>query len=214
MAGTTHQTTEATFVALHSGVHLQPGSGKFGGRSSLDGAVSALEYVVTAPSILAAIRRAPTLTAAVAGTAWRPASETRDLLLILRRAIEDRDDTVAAIASVHALAAVNAPAAHQWLADLMDWGRESLAAHAAWAVSRQPMAGPLISPLTALVARGGIGGMHAQTALERWSRSMPGPVTGSLREAMGRTSDVPSRVHLTETLGLVAHASVTPDLIR
>ncbi|MEO6578058.1 MAG: glycosyltransferase [Candidatus Limnocylindria bacterium] len=214
MAGTTHQTTDATFVALHSGVHLQPGSGKYGGRSSLDGAVSALQYVVAAPSILAAIRRAPTLTAAVAGTVWRPASETRDLLLVLRRAIEDRDDTVAAIASVHALAAVCAPAAHQWLADLMDWDHESLAAHAAWAVSRQPMAGPLISPLTALVARGGIGGMHAQAALERWSRSMPGPVTGSLRAAMGRTSDVASRVHLTETLGLVAHASVTPDLIR
>ncbi|PWF85592.1 glycosyltransferase [Kocuria rosea] len=158
----------------------------------------ALEAVRRAPSILDGIRRADDLLEA---TREDPARA----LPVLAEEIRRRDDHVAAIAAVHALASVPGPHADDLLTALLDdepWLRE----HTAGALADRAPLPRAVAPLADLVTGGGFPGMLAQRTLQAWAPAAPDTVGTALEHALAGTVNSGPRARLTETLGLVPGA--------
>lgn len=169
----------------------------------------ALASVRTAPTIVAALRAAPGV-AEVARTLSGDRTPGDRLLLPLLDAIADPDDTVTAIAAIHALALVSDRRVDAGFHELLMEGAPGFEAHAAWALAGRAPTDLLVAPLVATVTRGGLAGMHAQTALGRWSRSEPGRtrVLDALAASLA-TVGGPGRRFLVETVGLVPGSRAT-----
>ncbi|WP_424347253.1 glycosyltransferase [Kocuria sp. CH-021] len=156
----------------------------------------ALETVRCAPSLLDAIRRADDLPAAAR-------QHPDEALPVLAAEIHRRDDQVAAIAAVHALAAVPGPRADVLLTGLLGHDEPWLREHTAWALAdRAPLPGAEAS-LAGLVAGGGFPGMLAQRTLQAWAPAAAGTVGPALEHALAGALAPAARARLTETLGLV-----------
>ncbi|MFI7495999.1 glycosyltransferase [Kocuria sp. M4R2S49] len=166
----------------------------------------ALEAVRNVPSVLDGIRRADDLLDAVR-------EQPAGALPVLAEEIRRREDQVAAIAAVHALAAVPGPRADTLLTALLRDDEPWLREHTAWALAdRAPLPGAVAS-LTVLVAAGGFPGMLAQRTLQAWAPAAASTVGGALEHALAETVAPGSRTRLAETLGLVPGAGPT-ELLR
>ncbi len=170
-----------------------------------------LERVAAAGSILEAIRVTP-LAVAEMETSVDSATVARSVVGHLVAAVRDDSDAVTGIAAVHALAAIPGSRADRALADVLRSGPGPLPAHAAWASAGRAPAAELFDPLVDVLIAGGLGGMHAQTALAQWARTEPRLVAAALRLGLVRTNGGDGRRHVTETLGLVPDDGVLPDL--
>ncbi|EYT52787.1 glycosyltransferase [Kocuria sp. UCD-OTCP] len=158
----------------------------------------ALEAVRRAPSILDGIRRADDLLQAVR-------EDPAGALPVLAEEIRRRDDHVAAIAAVHALASVPGSRADTLLTALLDdepWLRE----HTAGALADRAPLPRAVAPLADLVTGGGFPGMLAQRTLQAWAPAAPDTVGTALEHALAGTVNSGPRARLTETLGLVPGA--------
>ncbi|MCJ7709439.1 MAG: glycosyltransferase family 4 protein, partial [Chloroflexi bacterium] len=132
----------------------------------------------------------------------------------LRTRTRDPLDRPTAIASVHALARIPGDGVDDILAEILDESPRDLVAHVAWAGAARTFAPSLLDRFVALVVAGGLPGMHAQAALEAWSRTDPWLVAAAIREGIARTTAPAGRRHLVETLGLVPDPTVLDDLAR
>ncbi|WP_298591101.1 glycosyltransferase [uncultured Kocuria sp.] len=156
----------------------------------------ALEAVRCAPSVLDGIRRADDLVVAARA---HPAAA----LPVLAEEIHRREDQVAAIAAVHALAAVPGPRADVLLTGLLGHDEAWLREHATWALAdRDPLPGA-VAALADLVAGGGFPGMLAQRTLQVWAPAAADAVGGALEHALTEVVVPGPRTRLAETLGLV-----------
>ncbi len=177
----------------------------------------ALDAVANAPTILAAIHASPALASATSEVALDPRRGRRPAAWALRELcgrLDDPDDRVTAIASVHAIARIPGAAAEAVLATILDEGSTDLVAHVAWASHQRRPTSSLIHRSVDLVIGGGLAGMHAQAALETWARTDPRLVASAIITGLERTADPAGRRHLIETLGLVPDRSVLDDLAR
>ncbi len=166
----------------------------------------------SAPTILEALRLVGGVTAAAADD--HPGA-CRDEL---RSAADDRVDAVAALAAVHALAAL--PVADTaTLVRLLGSGDPFRVEHAAWALHRSAPARAAAPYLVDLVARGGLTGMLAQRTLEQWATQAPdlvlAEVSGALEPpnyGVAAHGDA-ERARIVETAGLVPGAAATALLM-
>jgi glycosyltransferase involved in cell wall biosynthesis len=163
---------------------------------------SALDRVRRAPTIPAAMRTLPGLVD-VTEQSVRDGVGARSLLAPILEAVDERSDTVAALAAVHALARVPGRDAGASLLDLVLDGAPGFGEHAAWALMGRRATPELVGPLAGMVAAGGLSGMHAQRVLVRWSDSMAAPVLVALEAALSESTSAAARRYLVETIGLV-----------
>lgn len=164
----------------------------------------ALESVRRAPSILDAVRRADDLLPAAR-------KDPTGALRVLAEAVRRRDDQVAAIAGVHALAVVPGPRADTLLTALLRDDEPWLREHTAWALAARDPLPRALGALTDLVAGGGFPGMLAQRTLQAWAPAAPDAVGAALEHALAEEAAPAPRARLAETLGLVPGAgSVEP----
>ena len=164
----------------------------------------ALEAVRRAPSILDGIRRADDLLQAAR-------EDPAGALPVLAEEIRRRDDHVAAIAAVHALAAVPGSRADTLLTALLDdeqWLRE----HTAGALADRAPLPRAAAHLADLVAGGGFPGMLAQRTLRAWAPAAPEAVGTALEHALAGAVAAGPRARLAETLGLVPGAGPAAQL--
>ncbi len=173
---------------------------------------SALDRVRRAPAILDAMRTLGRVTPVV-DAAVAEGIESRFLLEPILEALRDDNDTVTALAAVHALARVPGPDAEFALADLMSHGDPGFEEHALWALSRRPSTPVLASPVARAVGRGGLAGMHAQQVLASWANSDPVLVLSALESALRETDAPSARRYLVETVGLVPGALAAQLLV-
>ncbi len=155
----------------------------------------ALETVRRAPSILDGIRRTGRVVLAAR-------QDPPGALPVLADEIRRRDDHVAAIAAVHALASVPGPRADTLLTALLDdepWLRE----HTAWALADRTPLPRAVASLADLVSGGGFPGMLAQRSLQAWAPAAPEEVGTALEHALAGAVAPGPRARLAETLGLV-----------
>jgi glycosyltransferase involved in cell wall biosynthesis len=155
-----------------------------------------IERVVRAPAILAAIRLMPL---AVAETVAAATGDEQAIVKRLSRTIDDASDYLAAVAAAHAMVQLNGRAALDAAATILH-RNDGLAAHAAWAAGRRPPEPKLVDPLTDLLARGGLAGMHAQAALIGWARRGSAHVAAALRRRLIQEADPVARRQIAETL--------------
>ncbi|BDZ46916.1 glycosyltransferase [Naasia aerilata] len=160
------------------------------------GIQTSLDAVLGADRIVDAMRLADDL-AFVASR--EPGPRT---LRVLQSALRS-DDTVAAIAATHALAAVFDAEASRVLSDVLSEDRAYLREHAAWALASRLPQPDTLGRLIAMIAAGGFGGMLAQRTLEHWSHAAPQQVAVGLESALLGISAPEARAALLETLGLV-----------
>ncbi|MEO5981346.1 MAG: glycosyltransferase [Pedococcus sp.] len=172
----------------------------------------ALDAVRSAPTILEALRL---VTGVAAAAADDHCGSCRDEL---RSVATDRSDAVAALAAVHALAAL--PVADTaTLVRLLGSGDAFRVEHAAWALRRSAPVAPGAPHLVALVATGGVTGMLAQRTLEHWAPQAPDLVLTALSAALEPggpalpARDDATRTRLVETVGLVPGAAATALLL-
>ncbi len=176
-----------------------------------------LDAVAAAPTILEALRAAAPFIEARGGgphVAWPQGRPADELAMALLDRSADPADRVTAIAAAHALARVPGRAADEALVATLEGTGADLVAHVAWASDSRPPAVALVEPLVALVARGGLAGMHAQATLARWSRHDARLVAAAIRRELERSSSAAARRQLVETLGLVGDRDVLVDLER
>ncbi|GAA4404756.1 hypothetical protein GCM10023168_17800 [Fodinibacter luteus] len=158
---------------------------------------AALDSVRSAPTIVAALRRADDLAAAATDDLTGGSHE------LLAAAAHDPADDVVAIAAVHALGALPASVGRPALQGLLTVDRPHLREHAAWALAGTAPALDAIGPLVTLVVEGGVGGMLAQGTLEAWAARTPDAVRAHLGAALTDATEPGVRARLVETLGLV-----------
>ena len=171
------------------------------------GVQTALDAVRDAPGIVEAIRLADDL----AFEAGRdPGVRT---LRVLATALNG-DDEVAAIAAVHALAAIFDEQASRMLTSLLSDERAAIREHSAWALGSVLPRFDAMGRLIGQVIGGGFTGMLAQRTLEKWSSTAAETLAVSLETAMFGTRDPGARARLAETLGLVRPAIATRLLLE
>ena len=171
-----------------------------------------LDRVAGAASILEAIRIAPVAVGDIATSVEGSASAERVVVGELVAAVRDPSDALIGIAAVHALAAIPGDGTARALADVLRSGPGPMPAHAAWASARRSPSAELVDPMVDVLVSGGLGGMHAQTALERWAVTEPWLVAAALRRGLLRANGIDGRRHIIETLGLVPDDRVLSDL--
>ena len=170
------------------------------------GVVASLDRLRSASSILEGIRSAPALVESVESAQFEAAPE-RSLLGPLLEAIDDRSDSLTAIAAIHALGRVPGRAAEARIASLIEVDAPGLAEHAIWALLGREASPGLVGLLATSVGDGGLGGMNAQRVLARWARTAPDAVLQALRLELSDRRLGPARRYLTETIGLLPGAT-------
>ncbi len=171
------------------------------------GVQTSLDAVRDAPSLVGALRLSDDL----AFEAGRdPGVRT---LRILSAAIKG-DDTLTAIAAVHALAEVQDQTARRLLVELLSDPRPFIREHAAWALGEGLARPEAIARLIGLVCSGGFTGMLAQRTLERWSDTSGVILAVSLEAALITATDPSVRTRLVETLGLVRLGIASRPLLK
>lgn len=174
---------------------------------------SALDHVRRAPTILEGMRlRSELLRVTLAATA-DGVSASR-LLDPIRDAIFDEFDTVTGLAAVHALALLPGTAVDKELADLLFDGAPGFEEHGAWAASHRSPTPWLIDTLSGTLTRGGIAGMHAQSALAHWAAAGGDVVLAALERRLASAGTEAARRHIIETIGLVPGSSASLCLVR
>jgi glycosyltransferase involved in cell wall biosynthesis len=172
-----------------------------------------LGAVRSAPTILDAIRLARELDRRVAGAPPGAAGIAR-----LEASIDDTDDTLTAIAAIHALGHVADDAAAALLVERLTDPRAFVREHAIGALaagSGRPLDRRLLLGAVRLVVEGGLTGMLAQLAVERLA-SRPGadaPWARAIQSGTGAAADPAVRARLVETLGLVPGPVATDALV-
>ncbi|MEX5254970.1 glycosyltransferase [Kocuria arenosa] len=156
----------------------------------------ALKAVRRAPSILDGIRRTERLVLAAR-------EDPAGALPVLAEEIRRRDDQVAAIAAVHALASVPGPRADTLLTALLGADEPWLREHTAWALADRDPLPRAAASLADLVAGGGFPGMLAQRTLQAWAPAAPDAVGAALEHALAGAVAPGPRARIAETLGLV-----------
>lgn len=159
----------------------------------------ALEAVRRAPSVLDGIRRAEHVVLAAR-------EDHAGALPVLAEEIRRRDDQVAAIAAVHALACVPGPRADTLLTALLGADESWLREHTAWALAARAPLPRAAASLADLVAGGGFPGMLAQRTLQAWAPAAPEKVGAALEHALAGAVAPGPRTRIAETLGLVPGA--------
>jgi glycosyltransferase involved in cell wall biosynthesis len=171
------------------------------------GVQTALDAVVTAPSIVDAMRLADDL----AFEAGRdPGVRT---IRVLAHALRG-DDELVAIAATHALAQVFDGEAGRVLVGLLSDERAFLREHAAWALGSALPRADAMGSLLGMVVGGGFAGMLAQRTLERWSGATAEQLVVGVEGALLGVAAPEARARLVETLGLVRHSLATAPLLR
>jgi len=171
------------------------------------GVRTALDAVLTAPSIVDAMRAADDL----AFEAGRdPGARTIRMLDRVVRA----DDELVAIAAIHALSGMLDDAASRVLVGLLHDGREFEREHAAWALGSGLPRYDAVGALLRMVVGGGFTGMLAQRSLEQWSGFAPTALVAGVEGALLGIDDPEARARLVETLGLVRDPLATGPLVR
>ncbi|GAA1057659.1 hypothetical protein GCM10017608_00610 [Agromyces luteolus] len=171
------------------------------------GVRTALDAVLTAPSIVDAMRAADDL----AFEAGRdPGARTIRLLAGVLRG----HDELAAIAATHALAGMLDDAASRVLVGLLDDDREFEREHAAWALGSGLPRYDAVGGLLRMVVGGGFAGMLAQRTLEQWSGFAPTALVAGIEGALLGIAEPEARARLVETLGLVRDPLATGPLLR
>ena len=170
-------------------------------RSALPVA-SAIERVRRVPAILDALHELPALLAVVEATS-REGAATETLIEPLIEAIDDEQDSVTAIAAIHALAGVPGTAAEEALLELVLEGPPGYEDHALWVARQRTPSTRLARAAARAVSLGAMPGMHAQRTLTSWSRTAPDLVLEALEEALQEHHTEAARRHLVETVGLV-----------
>lgn len=171
------------------------------------GVQTALDAVMTAPSIVDALRLADDL----AFEAGRdPGVRT---IRVLAQALRG-DDELAAIAATHALAQVFDGEAGRMLVGLLSDERAFLREHAAWALGSGLPRADAMGSLLGMVVDGGFTGMLAQRTLERWSGATSEQLVVGVEGALLGVVAPEARARLVETLGLVRHSIATVPLLR
>ncbi len=163
---------------------------------------SALDQVRRAPTILQAMRRLPDAMRTTDEAVLRGVP-TASLLAPILEAIDDASDTVTALAAIHALGRVPGPGADVELAALILEGAPGFEDHALWALAQRSPSADLVKPLARAITRGGLPGMHAQRALERWARTRGRMVLAALESALAEVTSDDARRYLVETIGLL-----------
>ncbi len=174
--------------------------------------ITALDVVAGAPTILDGIRVGSSVRDATRATRSAPPATHRDLVAILVPAIHDASDGVTAIAATHALAGLADGAAVEAIGGLLEDAGGPLAPHAAWALVDRPPIVRLIPALVRLVETGGLGGLHAQAALERWAADEPAVAIEAIVAGFLTAGSSAGRRRLAETLGLVPGGAATARL--
>ncbi|SKA96591.1 Glycosyltransferase involved in cell wall bisynthesis [Agreia bicolorata] len=128
----------------------------------------------------------------------------RQAVGILRRAIDDKQNQLVAIAAVHALGRVFDDEADDALSELLSSDRAFLREHAAWAFGSRLPRLDAVSRLVACVVQAGFTGMLAQRTLQQWAVSAPDHVALALEGALVADLAVDARTRVVETLGLVS----------
>ncbi|KJC64541.1 glycosyltransferase [Agreia bicolorata] len=128
----------------------------------------------------------------------------RQAVGILRRAIDDEQNQLVAIAAVHALGRVFDDEADDALSELLSSDRAFLREHAAWAFGSRLPRLDAVSRLVACVVQAGFTGMLAQRTLQQWAVSAPDHVALALEGALVADLAVDARTRVVETLGLVS----------
>jgi glycosyltransferase involved in cell wall biosynthesis len=159
---------------------------------------AALDRLRRTPFLLDVVRSADDL----ARTASR--SGGRQAVGILRRAIDDGENQLVAIAAVHALGHVFDDEADEALSELLSNDRAFLREHAAWAFSSRLPRLDAVSRLVRCVAQAGFTGMLAQRTLQQWGASAPDQIALALEGALVSETNSGARARLAETLGLVS----------
>jgi len=142
-----------------------------------------------------------------------PAGDPTWAARTLDRALTDGSDELAAIAAVHALAAVPGGASGQRLAALVRDGTPFLQEHAAWSLGSGPLVEAALPGLVDLVVAGGFAGTLAQATVESFAAQDPGPVRDVLVGALTSMRPEGPRMRLVETLGLVPGSATTRILL-
>ncbi len=163
---------------------------------------SAIDRVRRAPTILEAMRTLGLITPVIDASVAE-GIEPDAILEPLLEAIEDKTDTVAGLAAVHALTRVPGPRATLLLADLLDQADPGFEEHALWALSDRPATDMLAWSVARAVGRGGLSGMHAQEVLSAWAFTNPRMVLTALTAILAEAETRSARRYLVETMGLV-----------
>ncbi|WP_374947004.1 glycosyltransferase [Agreia sp.] len=159
---------------------------------------AALDRLRHTPFLLDVIRGADDL-ALVASRAGG-----RQAVGILRRAIDDDENQLVAIAAVHALGRLFDDEADDVLSELLSNDRAFLREHAAWAFGGRLPRLDAVSRLVGCVVQAGFTGMLAQRTLQQWAVPAPDHVALALEGALVAETHVGVRTRLVETLGLVS----------
>jgi glycosyltransferase involved in cell wall biosynthesis len=159
---------------------------------------AALDRLRRTPFLLDVVRSADDL----ALTASR--SGGRQAVGILRRAIDDGENQLVAIAAVHALGRVFDDEADEALSELLSSEHAFLREHAAWAFGGRLPRLDAVSRLVGCVVQAGFTGMLAQRTLQQWAVSAPDQVALALEGALVSESESGARTRVVETLGLVS----------
>lgn len=175
-----------------------------------------LDALQTDVGVVSGLRRASSLAANAAGL-----SGVGELFTRLRTSV-DSDDTIVAIAAVHAVGGLVGGGADVTLADLLDDERAFVAEHAMWVLSARCPYPPAIARLANVVATGNdFAAMLAQRTLAGWAVTAPALVADAFSERLdpagGRLvdlTDIRARRRLVESLGLVDLPEIGPRLAR
>ena len=159
---------------------------------------AALDRLRRTPFLLDVVRAADDL----ALTASRAGG--RQAVGILRRAIDDEQNQLVAIAAVHALGRVFDDEADDALSELLSSDRAFLREHAAWAFGSRLPRLDAVSRLVGCVVQAGFTGMLAQRTLQQWAVSAPDQIALALEGALVAEREVGARTRVVETLGLVS----------
>jgi glycosyltransferase involved in cell wall biosynthesis len=159
---------------------------------------AALDRLRRTPFLLDVVRSADDL----ALTASRAGG--RQAVGILRRAIDDDENQLVAIAAVHALGRVFDDEADDALSELLSSEHAFLREHAAWAFGGRLPRLDAVSRLVGCVVQAGFTGMLAQRTLQQWAPSAPDQVALALEGALVSETEVGARTRVVETLGLVS----------
>ena len=173
----------------------------------------ALGAVRSAPTLLEAMHRGPSLDAAAATDAATGPEGESAVVTVLGAAIADPTDQLTAAIATVALGSTATEGSARELARLLGAAPEPVREHVVWALGRGPLAPSALPLLTQIVASGGFRGMLAQRTLQRWSPQQPDAVRSALEAALGVCSTAVGRATLVETLGLVP-GSGTHEILR
>ncbi|MET0589690.1 MAG: glycosyltransferase [Naasia sp.] len=123
-------------------------------------------------------------------------------LRVLGSAIRGHD-SVAAIASVHALATIQDEEASRQLSLLLSDSRPFIREHAAWALGTRLPRFDAVARLIGMVVDGGFPGMLAQRTLEQWAGGAADHLAVALESSLIGVRRPGARSRVVETLGLV-----------